>query len=116
VSRADEHEPDPVVNNNPAIQDLVADDLANDAYYTGGQSTHVVRQLIDDVEARKELGVKKYGTVLQAFNGRNVKMDLYQELLDAIFYAKQGCIEFPEDTELELAYRTLVQLACGLIE
>lgn len=60
----------PVHNNTPAIQDLV----------------------IADIDARKQLGLKKYGTLLQANNGRSFLQDLYEELIDACMYVK-GALE-----------------------
>lgn len=52
-----------------------------------------------DIQARKEVGLKKYGTVLQANNGRNSMLDAYQEGLDMANYLRQSieegfCVEF----------------------
>jgi hypothetical protein len=41
-----------------------------------------------DIEARKALGIQRYGTVLQGFNGRNYLKDIYEELLDAAIYVR----------------------------
>lgn len=60
-------EPAPVKNNKPSIHDLV----------------------IKDMHSRKEMGLKKYGTVLQAGNGRNALKDAYEEVLDLAMYLKQ---------------------------
>jgi len=59
-------EPKPVPNDNPSIHDLV----------------------IADIEDRKKFGVEKYGTLLQAGNGRKSLVDLYQELIDAACYCR----------------------------
>jgi len=40
------------------------------------------------MEERRQMGFEKYGTPLQAFNGRNSLVDLYQELLDAVVYIR----------------------------
>lgn len=48
--------------------------------------------LIADMRARHELGQRKYGQPLQAHNGRSALRDLYDELLDAVVYARQ-CVE-----------------------
>lgn len=45
--------------------------------------------VIEDMKQRNEEGVKKYGTPLQIFNGRDSLVDLYQELLDAVVYTRQ---------------------------
>jgi len=63
----DGDQPLPEVNDGGFIQDLV----------------------IEDIEARKAVGISRYGTPLQAFNGRNVDQDLYEELLDAATYLRQ---------------------------
>lgn len=64
----------PIENTNPHIADLV----------------------IEDMKARKELGIKRYGTPLQAFNGRNALQDAYEEVLDLTVYLRQ-CIEESDD-------------------
>lgn len=56
----------PIKNDLPVIQDLV----------------------MADIEARKELGLKKYGTLLQPFNGRNMLQDAYEESLDLCIYLR----------------------------
>lgn len=56
----------PVVNERPFIQDLV----------------------IEDIEARKQLGIRKYGTALQSGNGRNMLQDAYEEVLDLAIYLR----------------------------
>lgn len=63
-------EPDPIPNDSPSMHDLVAEDLRK----------------------RKEFGLKKYGTPLQAWNGRDALLDAYDEILDLAVYIKQ-CIE-----------------------
>lgn len=61
----------PIINDEPFIHDLVKDDL----------------------EARKQLGTKRYGTPLQAHNGRSALRDAYEEALDLAVYLKQALIE-----------------------
>lgn len=48
----------------------------------------VLSSLVKDVEARRQLGINKYGIELKPHNGRDTALDLYEELLDAAFYAK----------------------------
>lgn len=64
-------QPLPVKNENPPIQDLV----------------------IADIQRRKELGIQRYGTPLQAFNGRDALLDAYEESIDKTIYLKQELIE-----------------------
>lgn len=66
-----QEQPQPQENNNPHIADLV----------------------IEDMKARKQLGIKRYGTALQAFNGRDALQDAYEEQLDNIVYTKQWMME-----------------------
>ena len=49
--------------------------------------------MIADIEARKALGAKRYGTPLQPHNGRNALLDAYEEALDLAVYLKQALIE-----------------------
>lgn len=61
----------PVPNDTEAIHDLVAADLAE----------------------RKAFGTRKYGTPLQAHNGRDALLDAYEEALDLCVYLKQAMVE-----------------------
>ena len=56
----------PVVNNGPVIQNLV----------------------IDDMHDRLSLGIERYGTGLQANNGRDMLKDAYEEALDLCVYLR----------------------------
>jgi hypothetical protein len=64
-------QPTPIPNDRPAIQDLVAADVAE----------------------RKQIGIKRYGTPLQAFNGRDALRDAYEEALDLCQYLRQALYE-----------------------
>lgn len=66
----------PKVNDKPFIQNLV----------------------IADIEARKALGLKKYKTLLQAGNGRNMLLDAYEESLDLCIYLR-GALEEQREKE-----------------
>ena len=48
-----------------------------------------VNLVCEDLELRAQLGEYKYGERLRAFNGRDPRVDLYQELLDALNYLRQ---------------------------
>lgn len=69
--REGDSQPMPIINAEPFIHDLVKDDL----------------------EARKRLGARRYGTPLQAHNGRSAIRDAYEEALDLAVYLKQALIE-----------------------
>lgn len=53
------------------------------------QRTPIQRLVINDMERRMEVGLERYGTYLQAHNGRDALVDWYQELLDATNYCRQ---------------------------
>jgi len=40
------------------------------------------------------MGVKKYGTHLEFFNGRNPAVDAYQEVFDALLYTRQTMFQY----------------------
>lgn len=43
-----------------------------------------------DMRERHQVGVKKYGTGLHVWNGRDAVIDAYQEALDLIVYSRQA--------------------------
>lgn len=49
----------------------------------------IQKAVMEDLEKRREFGISKYGTPLQAFNGRDALMDAYQEALDLVVYLRQ---------------------------
>ncbi len=49
--------------------------------------------VIADIEARRELGIRRYGTPLQPHNGRDAMVDAYEEALDLAMYLKQRIVE-----------------------
>jgi hypothetical protein len=49
--------------------------------------------IADDIAARRELGISRYGTPLSANNGRDALVDAYQEVLDLLVYLAQDDIE-----------------------
>jgi len=71
VTSVPEEQPAPIVNDGPCIQDLV----------------------IQDMEGRKAVGLKRYGTLLQPFNGRDALRDAYEEALDLAQYLRQAIEE-----------------------
>jgi hypothetical protein len=49
--------------------------------------------VIKDIQARRDLGIRRYGTPLQAYNGRDALYDAYEEALDLACYLKQAIVE-----------------------
>lgn len=60
-------QPEPTPNDKPAVWDLV----------------------IEQMRTRDRIGLERYKTRLQPFNGRDALIDLRDELLDAVAYIQQ---------------------------
>lgn len=56
--------------------------------------------VIEDMRKRKEFGLAKYGTILQAGNGRNALQDAYEEVLDLAVYLRQKIEEERRSDEI----------------
>lgn len=54
---------------------------------------------ITDVEARKAIGIQRYGVALQPANGRNAVRDWYEEALDGVVYGAQVAWEQDHPSE-----------------
>ena len=55
--------------------------------------------VIEDMKARNQTGIKRYGTPLQAHNGRDPLVDAYQEALDLVVYLRQAIEERDDNAE-----------------
>lgn len=64
-------QPLPIPNDQPDVQSMV----------------------IADITARREVGIERYGTALQARNGRDALRDAYEEALDLACYLRQAIAE-----------------------
>jgi hypothetical protein len=62
---------DPIPNSRQAVWELV----------------------MEDMKKRNDFGVAKYGTPLQAFNGRDALKDAYEEALDLCVYLRTAIEE-----------------------
>ncbi|QIG58278.1 hypothetical protein SEA_SKOG_126 [Gordonia phage Skog] len=98
-------QPDPIPNDLPSAHDLVASALI-DTFHGGivEASDDGLEKLYSDLlegylelcggrsnalaemQKRKEFGLKKYGTPLQPFNGRNHSEDAKEEMGDLLVY------------------------------
>lgn len=50
-------------------------------------------RVIADIQDRRKLGIKRYGTALQPHNGRDMLRDAYEEALDLAVYLKGVLVE-----------------------
>lgn len=82
----------PPTGNGPIVLDAVLQRLANMASVSSIPFAPS-QALREDLTARAEQGLKKYGTKLRTVNGRRAIVDLYQELLDAVMYSMQARLE-----------------------
>lgn len=64
------------------------------------KSTPVWDLVIKDMQERDKLGRERYGTPLQAGNGRDALVDAYEEELDKTVYLKQFLMEREEETKI----------------
>lgn len=69
---------------------------------THGPSMHDL--VMADLDRRKAFGLLKYGTLLQAGNGRDALKDAYEEVLDLAVYLRQAIEE--RDTGRDAARRS----------
>lgn len=60
---------------------------------TPNDSRDIQSMVIDDIGKRRSVGIERYGTALQPFNGRNSLRDAYEEAMDLVMYLKQRLVE-----------------------
>lgn len=82
-------QPRPVRNDRPAVQDLVIEDVRT----ISSCPIDVREKIIREIERRKAIGLQRYGTLLQPFNGRDCVRDAREEALDLVQYLRQGVEE-----------------------
>ena len=73
------------------IEEMHGAAVAEVAPNAGG--VNVGEYVLRDITERMEMGLKKYGVPLQTNNGRSARWDRYQELIDAVMYARQELLE-----------------------
>lgn len=92
-------EPPPIPNEGKSMHDKLIEYF--DSHYVDPDKT----LLVEAIKARKELGLAKYQTVLQANNGRDWLNDLIDELGDALAYVQQGRVEtLAEGSDVDLRH------------
>lgn len=84
LSPADTPEPAPTPGTGDVWLDVIGD-IANASGWLP-----IFGRLLPDMAMRRAEGIRRYKTPLQYGNGRRPRVDLYQELLDACAYARQG--------------------------
>lgn len=69
----------------------VRDPSTDQALPTPNGRAYIQDLVVADIEERKVHGIRKYGTALQAANGRSMLQDAYEEALDLAIYLR-GCL------------------------
>lgn len=60
---------------------------------TPNASPSVWQMVLVDMAEREQVGIQRYGTPLQAFNGRDALWDAYEEALDLVVYLRKAIAE-----------------------
>lgn len=60
---------------------------------TRSERPAIVDLVLVDIKERDRIGQERYGTRLQAHNGRDALVDAYQEALDLAIYLRQAIEE-----------------------
>jgi hypothetical protein len=100
----------PVANDGPSMHDLVVADIG-EAALTAQRRT-AIRQLM---AARKQIGIDRYGSLLQAGNGRDAQRDVREELADAAVYARQIVEETCGDPAANIRARRLYRIVLSAL-
>ena len=81
------------MNNNTLVSPLPAPKTGYGDVWEEVIETFPISKFREVCEERREFGVKKYGQGLQYSDGRDALVDLFQELLDGIVYARKAVKE-----------------------
>jgi len=75
----------------------------------------IADMVIEDMAKRADFGLRKYGTKLQAHNGRDALQDAYEEALDLCVYLKQRLVEddFQEGDVKAIRKKYQYRCKCG---
>jgi len=103
----DKVEPKPIMTKNSKnVPDNLINFLHNN--FSNSESIFLCNQILD----RMNFGIKKYGTALHSFNGRDAVNDANQELIDAIQYIFQAHLENKDLSE----FYELLKLILKIVE
>jgi hypothetical protein len=79
-----EPQPPPITQHNSR-------EILSPAFIRGVQDLQP--DVAEILKARKEFGLKKYGTTLKSHNGRDPRVDALQEAVDSVVYLQQCVME-----------------------
>lgn len=112
-------EPAPIPNDGPSMHDLAINDIITALGRSDNVPDSELASIIgvcDELGERRAHGLKKYGTILQANNGRNPARDALDEALDLIVYMRQMVSEqtLLHGVNLDSMYRNAIEFAIAL--
>lgn len=115
--RRPEDQPLPKPGAGPSMHDLVIEDI-RDRWASATIDRTPVAPAIGAVTAslreRKRLGLERYGSALQAHNGRDALRDLREELEDAVVYCRQvieeGRLDREQSARFAIMYDGLIAM------
>jgi len=67
--------------------------LAEQPMPTPNASLSVQEMVLADIRARMQVGLERYGVLLQPNNGRDALRDAYEEAIDLAMYLRQAIAE-----------------------
>lgn len=113
-------QPAPLPGTGKSIHDLVRRDLIGLHSPQSPIQNQSVRLVGSAMADRKTYGLEKYGTILQANNGRDSATDAFEEALDLAVYLRQWIEEAEQQEDqsgrdkvaqqmMKLAYRATLQ-------
>lgn len=82
---------------------------------TGGSGPSIHDLVVQDVLARKALGLRKYGVLLRIGDGRRSLVDAYQEALDLAVYLRQELAKQGTDPRRFRARRVIDAILRGIV-
>jgi hypothetical protein len=81
-------------------RDLVHEFVVHNLNDEDHMDDHIREAMIRGIDARRELGTRKYGTPLMTFNGRDALTDAWEESIDLLAYITQMDMEDSDATSL----------------
>lgn len=81
-----------------------------------GERTALATRINTDIHKRIEIGIRRYGHPLQTFNGRDARIDAWEESLDLANYLCQLTLEQPHNAKARVLYWNALALVFGLAE
>ncbi len=102
-----ENQPAPIPTDGDSMHDLVCHHVTHSPNFETGEKLRMIAALNE----RKDIGLERYGTVLQAHNGRDFTLDAHDEIFDFVVYWRGVLEEDGGNKESLLIYELGLRLA-----